>query len=120
MKFVSEKASNGKRLECTVPLDAEYIKRLELDCDSMFTFEYALRDFQSQFPVSFSRAVFVVKITRDNLLAWATVYIDGDSEEIKSFLDVYGSDYGDLSCDVELSEAEIKKLLLHILLHQIN
>lgn len=120
MKFVSEKTHNGKRLECTIPFDVEFIKKLELDCDNMFTFEYALRDFQTQFPVSVSRAVFVIKITRDNLFAWATVYIDGDNNKIRSFLDAYGTDYGDMSCDVELFEDESKKLLLHMLLNQIN
>ncbi|MCL2062076.1 MAG: hypothetical protein FWH03_05570 [Firmicutes bacterium] len=120
MKFVSEKAINGKRLECSTPLDVEFIKKLEPDCDGMLTFEYALRDFQSQFPVSVSRAVIVLKITRDNLFAWATVHIDGDNEDIRQFLDAYGTDYGDLSCDVELTEAESKKLLLHIILHQIT
>ena len=120
MKFVSEKTYHGKKFESTVPFDVEYVKKLELDCGNMFTFEYSLRDFVSQFPVAVSRAVFVIKITRDSLFAWATVYIDGDNAEIRKFLDKYGSDYGDLSCNAELSDDETKKLLLHMLLHQIN
>lgn len=120
MKFVSETTHNGKRLECSAPLDVEFIKRLELDCNNMFTFEYRLSDFQSQFPVKVSRAVFVVKITNDNIFVWATVYMDGDDAAIRKLLEAYGSDYGDLSCEVELSEEESKKLLLHMLLNQIK
>jgi len=120
MKFVSERTYNGKRLECTAPLDVCFIKKLELDYDNMFTFRYMLRDFQSQFPINVSWAAFVLKVTKDNLFAWATVYLDGDNSYIRKFLDTYGNNYGDMSCEVEFSEEEKKKLLLHILLNQIK
>ena len=119
MKFVSERVSNGRGLKASAPFDVAFIEKLNFDpSNGSFTFEYAMRDFQAQFPARVGRAFFLAKPTNDGVFCWATLYIEGESEHIQEFLADYGDTYGELNCEVELTEAEGKKLLLYLLMNK--
>ena len=108
MKFVSVKNVGNRRLECTAPLDTQLIKGLELDHNDMFTFTYDLTELKTEYQVAFIKAAFVVKITPEDAIASATVYITKDegNPAANRLLEDYGTRYGDISCLVELTDEE--------------
>ena len=120
MKFVSQKHQGGQRLISNLPFDTTLIRNLELDHGNTFTFTYDIRDLQTHFPINVSRVVVGFRATQDNVFIWATVHPSEDNIYIKNFLDAFGGGYKDISYQIELSDAETKKLLLYALTRQIQ
>jgi len=115
MNFKSTRSVDGKRFRGSAPFDRSFIKNLSVADDGALLFDYDLRDTLSGFPADVSHAYFAVTATDDNLLACATLHVEGDDTYVDEVIENYGDPLCGISCEVELAAEESKRILLFLL-----